>query len=389
MKIIKIILFTNLLLLSCLSANNDSIRILIKTALNTENSAVRTALLKGMLKGLEGQTNVDSPEGWALLSAELEKSEIPEHQSLARQIGQIFGDKNASTKALEILKNQDSKLVDRRDSLKSLIAQKNTELSSILPTLLEEEGLQIDAIRAYGIIPNAQPDQLFEKYKNFNSRAKETVIETLSTREDLAKNLLVAMKEKVILPREIPSYTARTLVPILGKEFTGLYGELKVQSETKAKQIEKFSALLDSPEASKADPVKGRALFSSLCGTCHQMYGEGGKIGPDLTGSNRANRDYILLNIIDPNFDVPDGYKMVVFKTNDKRVLAGTIAEEDDQKVILKLVSGNEIISKNNIKERTKLDISMMPEGMLDYLKEEDFFALIKYLQTEEQTKEP
>ena len=53
--------------------------------------------------------------------------------------------------------------------------------------LLDEEGLQIDAIRAYGIIPNAQPDQLFEKYKNFNSRAKETVIETLSTREDLAK----------------------------------------------------------------------------------------------------------------------------------------------------------------------------------------------------------
>ena len=124
MKIIKIILFTNLLLLSCLNANNDSIRILVKTALNTENSAVRTALLKGMLKGLEGQTNVDSPEGWALLSAELEKSEIPEHQSLARQIGQIFGDENASNKALEILRNQNSKLLDRRDSLKSLIAQK-------------------------------------------------------------------------------------------------------------------------------------------------------------------------------------------------------------------------------------------------------------------------
>ena len=93
--------------------------------------------------------------------------------------------------------------------------------------LLEEEGLQIDAIRAYGIIANAQSDQLFEKYKSLNSRAKETVIETLSTKEDLAKNLLVAMKEKVILPREIPSYTARTLVPILGKEFTDLYGELK------------------------------------------------------------------------------------------------------------------------------------------------------------------
>ena len=48
------------------------------------------------------------------------------------------------------------------------------------------------------------------------------------------------MKEKVILPREIPSYTARTLIPILGKEFTDLYGEIKVQSETKTKQIENY-----------------------------------------------------------------------------------------------------------------------------------------------------
>lgn len=389
MKIFRNILFISFLSVGFISANNDSIRILIKTALTTENPAVRTALLKGMLKGLEGQNDVDPPEGWSLLSAELKKSEIPEHQSLARQIGQVFGDADASTKALDILKNPKAKLLDKRDSLRSLIAQKNDELADILPTLLEQEELQIDAIRAYGIIPKAEPSQLFEKYASLNKKGKETVIETLSTREDLAKTLLDAMSKKVILPREIPSYTARTLVPILGKGFTDLYGELKFQSETKAKLIEKYSALLDSPEASTADPVKGRVLFSSLCGTCHQMYGEGGKIGPDLTGSNRANRDYILLNIIDPNFDVPDGYKMVVFKTKDERVLAGTIAEEDDQKVILKLVSGNEIISKTNIKERTKLDISMMPEGILDYLKKEDFFALIKYLQTEEQTEKP
>ena len=61
------------------------------------------------------------------------------------------------------------------------------------------------------------------------------------------------------------------------------------------------------------------------------------------------------------------------------------IAEEDDQKVILKLVQEMKLFKKN-IKERIKLDISMMPE-ILDYLKKEDFFALIKYLQTEEQTK--
>jgi len=139
----------------------------------------------------------------------------------------------------------------------------------------------------------------------------------------------------------------------------------------------------------RTQQLRGRILFSALCGTCHQMYGEGGLLGPDLTGSNRANREYILLNIVDPNFDVPDGYKMVIVKTKDNRVLAGTIGEEDSQKVVLKMVAGKEIIPKENIKERQKLPISMMPEGILDTIPTEDFFALIKYLQTEEQIEIP
>ena len=114
------------------------------------------------------------------------------------------------------------------------------------------------------------------------------------------------------------------------------------------------------------------------------MYGEGGMLGPDLTGSNRANREYILLNIVDPNFDIPDGYKMVVLKTKNDRVLAGKIGEEDSQKFIFKTVSGKEIIPKENIKDRQKLPLSMMPEGILETIPTEDFFALIKYLQTEE-----
>ena len=119
------------------------------------------------------------------------------------------------------------------------------------------------------------------------------------------------------------------------------------------------------------------------------MYGEGGILGPDLTGSHRANREYILLNIVDPNFDVPDGYKMVVLKTKTDQIIAGTIGEEDDLKVVLKTVSGREVVAKVSIKERQTLPISMMPEGMLETISKKDFFALIKYLQTEKQTEKP
>ena len=389
MGIFKVILYFYLLLVASLSANNESIRLLIKTAKGNENPAVRTALLKGMLKGLEGQTNVEAPEGWKELNAELMTSEVKEHKSLALQIGQIFGDENASAKAFEILKSTNANLKDRKESLKSLVAQKNQDLSKLLPSLLKEKELQINAIRAYGKIPNANSEELFGNYKEFEDQAKKAVIETLSTREDLAKKLLAALKNKIILKSEIPAYTARALNSILGDEFKEIYGEIQKQSDSKKEIIAKYSALLDLPEASKADPILGRKVFKNVCGTCHQMYGEGGILGPDLTGSNRANREYILLNIVDPNFDVPDGYKMIILKTINNRVLAGTIAEEDEQKVVLKSVTGKEIISKDEIKDRQKLAISMMPEGILETISKNDFYALIKYLQIEEKIKIP
>ena len=201
--------------------------------------------------------------------------------------------------------------------------------------------------------------------------------------------MLAALKNKIISKSEIPAYTARALNSILGDEFKEIYGEIQKQSDSKKETIAKYSALLDLPEASKGDPILGRKVFKNVCGTCHQMYGEGGILGPDLTGSNRANREYILLNIVDPNFDVPDGYKMIILKTINNRVLAGTIAEEDEQKVVLKSVTGKEIISKDEIKDRQKLAISMMPEGILETISKNDFYALIKYLQIEEKIKIP
>jgi putative heme-binding domain-containing protein len=388
MHTVRIIL-SAFLLVGQLFAEDDSIALLIKTAKDSENPALRTALLKGMIRGLEGQVNVNAPEGWKELSAELVKSKDPEHRALAREIGQIFGDAGAAQEAMALLKDQKAKIKDRKSALKSLITQKEPGLNEIIRSLLEEPEIRIDAIRAFGKIEGADSNQLIKQYSDWDTQAKRAVIETLATKKETSEALLIALQKKQILPSEIPAYTARTLHSLLGERFDEIYGKVQVQSTNKKELILKYSKLLDRPEAIKSDPARGRVVFSAVCGTCHKMYGEGGLLGPDLTGSNRTNREYILLNIVDPNFDVPDGYKMVIVKTKDNRVLAGTIGEEDSQKVVLKMVAGKEIIPKENIKERQKLPLSMMPEGILETIPTEDFFALIKYLQTEEQTELP
>ena len=50
-----------------------------------------------------------------------------------------------------------------------------------------------------------------------------------------------------------------------------------------------------------ADLPRGRFLFSKPSGTCHKLFDDGSQIGPELTGAQRANLDYILDNVLDPS----------------------------------------------------------------------------------------
>ena len=56
---------------------------------------------------------------------------------------------------------------------------------------------------------------------------------------------------------------------------------------------------------------------------CHTLFGEGGKVGPDLTGSNRANLDYALMNILDPSAVIAKEYRPTIVITTDGRVITG------------------------------------------------------------------
>ena len=163
---------------------------------------------------------------------------------------------------------------------------------------------------------------------------------------------------------------------------------MKPIAQDRAKLMAKYRSLLTVEAVSKADASRGRAVFKKTCASCHLLYGEGAKIGPDLTGSNRANLDYILLNSVDPSYDVPDAYKMVTIATNDGRVLNGIIAEEDASRVVLKTVEQPRVtIAKEDIDIRKVSPKSMMPDGQFEKMKPQELLDLIKFLRTTEQVE--
>ncbi len=366
----------------------DSLGILVRTLAATDNDSVRAAVLRGMLKGLYGRRNVSPPEGWQQLSEQLKHSDINEIRELTEQLSQVFGDQEAMKRSLATLKDEQAAPAVRRKALKSLLMQRSESVAAELPSLLEQPELRLDAIRGFGLfaLPDG-PTVLLSRYKKLNPQEQRAVIETLATRKDYAIALVDAIGAGTIQQTEIPVYVARSLREIVGERFTEVYGEIPELEKNTRRLIAKYRTIIE-PKLAAADASKGRAVFQKTCANCHLMYGEGGKIGPDLTGSNRANLDYILLNSLAPSEDVPAGYRMVIIATDDGRVLNGVIGEEDEQRIILKTVDQPELlILKDEVVARKVSEKSMMPEGQLQQLPEQELIDLIKYLRTTEQVE--
>tara|TARA_B110000438_G_scaffold195586_1_gene187192 strand:+ start:4907 stop:6124 length:1218 start_codon:yes stop_codon:yes gene_type:complete len=367
----------------------ESLALLVQTLDTIEDPAVQAVLLQGMLNGLDGRRNVPAPTAWLKVGAKLAKSDNAKVRELVSQLSQIFGDEAAMQRALATVQDRSSQLDARRRALHSLLIQKNKNVSALLEQLLDEPELRLDAIRGYAAIQNERaPEILLRRYMKSTSQHRQAIIETLATRRKYAESLLAAIIAEQISRDDIPSHVARSLSVILGDSFVTVYGEVQQLSVDRTKQIKKYKELLSSPAFTNADPVSGRLIFKETCAACHVLYETGGKIGPDLTGSNRANLDYILLNSIDPSYDVPLGYKMVIIQTVDGRVLNGVIAEENAQRIILKTVQQpTVVILKSDIEARKISSKSMMPDGQLDKLKPQEVMNLIKYLQTTEQVE--
>jgi putative heme-binding domain-containing protein len=351
----------------------------------TENPITRRSLLKGILLGLDGQRNLPPPPGWLRLRANFLNQKDPELTKLVERLSQVFGDKEAAARALATLKNRDATVPDRKQALASLLTQRHPGLAPILKSIIDEPALRIDAIRAFTSAPTPDAAKLLlDRYPKFEPAAQRAIIETLATRKAYAEALHTALKEKKISREALPAYVARSLSLLLGPDFTKEFGLKKLPADKEA-EIAKYKALATPAALDRADVSSGRKIYQSLCFACHVMYDEGGKIGPELTGSNRADLNYLLLNILYPSDDIADSYKTVTINTKDGRSLSGNITEEDGQKVVLNMIGQKSTIPKGDIKSRTVSDFSMMPAGLLQTLKNEDVVALFKYMQTKQQ----
>ena len=346
-------------------------------------TGVQVHLLEGMRAGLEGRTDLTAPPNWEDAYGRLQRRSGS--AELAVEIAQMFGDSEAAQQLLATLKNNSAPLDQRKSALNALAGQQREELIDELPALLDDSDLRIDAIRALAAFdrPNLGV-ALLSRYDHLDAGEKLEAVQALASRPVYGWQLTEALKAGNIPKEDVPAYAARQLRRVVGNGFVEVWGPIDQLTSNKAALYAKYRSLLTPGAIAEADPQNGHAVFTRTCGACHQMYGEGGILGPDITGSNRTNLDYLLSNILDPSEEIQDDYRMVVVTTHDGRTYLGNVAAENDRQLTLRVVGQDAVvINKSDIEAREVSEASIMPEGLLETLSEEDVLDLVAYLQSE------
>jgi putative membrane-bound dehydrogenase-like protein len=208
----------------------------------------------------------------------------------------------------------------------------------------------------------------------------------LLSRPASALALLRAVDQKRIAVGEIPTDQLRPLLQQKNGEIRRLIEKHwgKLGAATAGEKLSRINYFNYALARGSGNAVKGQALFEQHCGTCHTLFGPGNKIGPDLTGADRKNREYLLANIVDPSAVQRLEYANQVVVTTDGRTLIGVVAEAGPEAITL--VDAKNVrtaVPRAQIQEMTPSPVSLMPEGLLDPLDDQQIRDLFSYLQAD------
>ncbi len=179
------------------------------------------------------------------------------------------------------------------------------------------------------------------------------------------------------------------LKPILEQKIEPVdpIAELEKRPVVKKYTVSELLPIVETKLKSR-DFQRGHEMFATAaCFKCHRIRGEGGTIGPDLTGvGRRFNNQNLLESIIEPSKVISDQFQMTQFVLSSGKAVTGRIINlaGNDLRVMTNMLDPSSItaVKRDEIELMRPSPVSMMPEGLLDRLTEEEILDLVAYLKS-------
>ncbi len=389
-----LLLAASLPLASLRAQSDDALPILVQVLQSTDDAQVQLDILKGLADGLKGRRGVKAPAGWDTLATKLATSSNAQVKELVQQLSLVFGSASALADMRKQLLDVKAPTAQRLAALDALVAARDATLVEPLRQLLKEPALRGAALRGLAAYDDPKTAAaILELLPTLDPAGKRDAFGTLSSRVSFARALVGALAAGKFAAKDLPADLVRQLRNYQQADLNAAldkhWGAARESTADKKAEMERYKVLLAKPGTLKDDLAKGRAVFAKTCGQCHMLYGIGGKVGPDITGSNRSDLDYLLHNILDPNAEIPNDYRTWNLDTKDDRSVSGILARQDATAVTIVTPNETLTIARTDIARLKQSELSMMPEGLLQVLPEDEVRSLIAYLRGKEQAPLP
>jgi putative membrane-bound dehydrogenase-like protein len=364
----------------------DALALLVGSLGKAQGSEARLTLLRSINEALAGRRQVARPDAWPDVFARLMRDASEEVRTQAIALGTTFGDAGAMEFLRKLLDDPGQPAGRRGEALAALLKARDPELAGRLQRLVQvPSALRPAAIRGLAAFDDPEtPKTLLRVYGSLPPAERRDALGTLATRPAYATALLDGVEAKTVPAADLTANLIRDIRNLKDEKVNAriaeVWGQARETAADKAKLIEGFRARIRRGYQDPPDLTLGRAVFAKTCGQCHVLFGSGNVIGPDLTGSNRADLDYVLTNVMDPSALVGKDYQATVIATADGRTLTGIVKEEGPDSVTLVNATESVIVPKGDIDERRLTEQSLMPEDQWNNLSDHEIRSLVAYL---------
>jgi putative membrane-bound dehydrogenase-like protein len=351
---------------------------------------MQRSILLGMTQAFQGRRQVAMPAGWPELASKIASTGDAQIRQAVAKLAVTFGEAKAMEAMRKRLSDRSLPVTERREALASLLDARDPKLAATLQALLAESSLRRDALRGLAVYDDAKTaDTILALYPSLNLEEKRDALNTLAARAATARALVQSVAAKKIPMTDLSAEVLRQLRNIqddqLAKQIAAVWGSLRDTAEDKVRDVRRVRGMLAARQARPDELPRGRAMFARTCQQCHTLFGTGAKIGPDLTGSNRADLDYLLSNVLDPSAVMAKEYQPNLIATNDGRVITGLILKDDGKTLTVATANDTITLPRSDIDEMKLSERSMMPDDLLKQLSDDDIRSLVAYLASPQQ----
>ena len=348
-------------------------------------------LFKAVRNGVQerGDKLGDDARGWAddLTKKLLASAKAEEVKYGVELVGALkLADQEG--KVIEIADNKKASREQREAALAALAALDAGRNATVLGRVLAEAdgAVELREAAAKQLAQANKPEtqaQLLAALPSAPARLQTVIAAGLAGSKEGAAKLLEAVETGKASARLLQEKAVES--PLTANDLPGLKDRLAKLTKGLPPADQKVQELIVARhkgfDKAKPDAEVGAKIFEKNCMICHVVANKGAKVGPQLDGVGVRGLDRLLEDVLDPNRNVDQAFRLTILTLKDGRVVRGLLLREEGEVLVMADDKGKEVrVDKKEVDERSTSQQSPMPATFAEQIPEGDFYNLMAFL---------